>query len=606
MTFDELKEYSHKLPEEPGVYIMRNHADDVIYVGKAKKLRNRVSQYFLDTVSHTPKTRLMVSNIDHFEVIITESEFEALVLESSLIKRYKPKYNILLKDDKGYPYLRLDMREAYPRINLVGKKSDDGAEYFGPFGSRSVTNQALDSIYLALKLPTCSKKFPREIGKSRPCLNYHMNQCSGWCTGNQSKEEYRAVIEQARELMRGNCKAVAEVLRKQMEFAAENLNFELAAALRDRVVSVENLGNKQFAVSSNRIDTDVIGFAQTDVKACFCVLHYSAGNLIEKEHELLQAQDNPESALSELVRQYYLNRNDAPKQILLPLKTEDIELIERFVGDLSGKKVHLLTPARGDKRRLIDIAQKNAYEEALRATSSDERIIASLTILGKMLDMEPPVRIESYDISNISGTDNVSGMIVYQNGRPRRSEYKRFNLDAIGQQDDYASMYETVLRRFRRYQAGDDGFHVAPDLILIDGGANHAATAQKALRALDLNFPVFGMVKDDNHRTRALVTPDGKEIAITGQQSVFLLVASIQEETHRFAINYHRKLRSKRLQYSQLDSITGIGPKRKQDLLKQFKTISGIKAASLSELERILPKDAAMAVYQYYHEQRRE
>ncbi len=605
MTFDELKEYAHKLPEEPGVYIMRNRSDDVIYVGKAKKLRNRVSQYFLDTISHTAKTKLMVSNIDHFEVIITASEFEALVLESSLIKRYKPKFNILLKDDKGYPYLRLDMKEPYPRITMVGKKSDDGAEYFGPYGSRYATNQALDAIYGALRLPACNKKFPRDIGKGRPCLNYHMNLCSGWCIGTQSSDEYREVLEQARELMRGNFKNVADTLRKQMESAADDLNFELAAALRDRMVAVENLGTKQFAVSNTQIDTDAIGYVQTEAKACFCVLHYSGGNLIEKEHELLQVQDDPKRALSELIRQYYLSRNYAPKQILLPERVEDIELIERFIGDIAGRKVHLLVPVRGEKKRLSDLAQKNAYEEALRATGSDERFRASLSVLGKMLDMEPPVRIEAYDISNISGSDNVSGMIVYHNGKPRRSEYKRFNLDSIGQQDDYASMHETILRRFRRYLSGDTGFSAAPDLILIDGGANHAMTALSALRALDLDFPVFGMVKDSRHRTRALVTPEGNEIAITGQQSVFLLISSIQEETHRFAISYHRNRRSKRLQYSQLDAITGIGPKRKQDLLKKFKTISDIKAASLTELERILPKDAAMAVYQYYHEQRR-
>ena len=603
MTFDELKDKSLSLPYEPGVYIMRDKNDKVIYVGKAKKLKNRVSQYFQDTASHSPKTRLMVSKIDHFDVIVAASEFEALVLECSLIKRYLPKYNILLKDDKGYPYLRLNMKEDYPRITLVSKLSNDGAEYYGPYGSRGVTHDVMQTIRLSLRLPDCNRQFPRDIGKDRPCLNYHMGQCDGWCQPGRGFAEYRRRIEQARQLLGGNYKSVADEIKTEMLAAAERLEFELAAALRNRLNSVEALGQKQLVTAGSLADTDVIGYAQTEAKACFAVLHFSGGNLLDKEYEIISVPEDKEAAVSTLIKQYYLSRGAAPKIVLLPFDIEDSELFAQLLEQRFGRKTKLKIPQRGENVRLVELAVKNALEEAQRVTSKEEKVSGTLTLLGKMLAMEPPKRIESFDISNISGTDIVASMVVFQDGKPRKSDYKRFKIEGLSNQDDYASMHQVVKRRFAHYLSGDKGFAEKPDLLLIDGGVIHAQTAVAALKELGLQMNVFGMVKDDRHRTRALVTPEGQEIRIDNQQAVFALIGNIQEETHRFAITYHRQLRSKRLRYSALDQIPGIGPKRKQELLKTFKSISAISQATLGELERLLPKDAAMAVYLHFHKE---
>ena len=602
MTFDELKDKALSLPYAPGVYIMRNKDDKVIYVGKAKKLKNRVSQYFQDTGSHTPKTRLMVSKIDHFDVIVAASEFEALVLECSLIKRYLPKYNILLKDDKGYPYLRLNMKDPYPVITMVSKIADDGAGYYGPYGSRGLTNALLEAIRLTLKLPDCNKQFPRDVGKGRPCLNYHMNQCAGWCQEGKSFTEYRALMEQARQLLLGNYKDVANDIKQQMLDAAENLEFELAASLRDRLSAVEALSQKQLVTAGTLADMDVIGYAEAGSKACFAVLHFSGGNLLDKDYEILPVPDDRAEAVSSLMKQYYLSRGLAPKIVLLPFEIEDSELFADLLAQQFGRRPKLRIPQRGDNMRLVELAQKNAAEEVERITSKEEKVSAALAAMGKMLAMDPPSRIESFDISNISGTDIVASMVVFESGKAKKSDYKKFKLQGLADQDDYASMRQVVQRRFVNCREGEKGFDVKPDLLLIDGGITHANTALEVLRQLELNIPVFGMVKDDRHRTRALVTPEGKEIRIDNNQIVFALIGSIQEETHRFAITYHRQLRSKRLRYSELDSIAGIGPKRKQDLLKQFKSIAAISQAELYELERLLPKDAAAAVYDHFHQ----
>ena len=404
MTFEELKEKALSLPYAPGVYIMRDQTDKVIYVGKAKKLKNRVSQYFQDTASHTPKTRMMVSKIDHFDVIVAASEFEALVLECSLIKRYLPKYNILLKDDKGYPYLRLDMREIYPTITLVSKLRDDGAEYFGPYGSRGTTNDLLEALRTTLKLPGCHRQFPRDVGKDRPCLNYHMNQCAGWCQESKSCTEYRETILQARELLRGNYKAVAEQIRQQMLAASDDLKFELAASLRDRLQAVENLGQKQLVTAGSLADTDVIGYGETEAKACFAVLHFSGGNLLDKEYEVFPRPDEKVEAVSSLLKQFYLSRGLVSKRILLPFPIEDEELICQLLEQQCGRLPKLSVPQRGDNVRLVELACRNAFEEAERLTGKEERVNATLALLGKMLKLDPPERIESFDISKISGT----------------------------------------------------------------------------------------------------------------------------------------------------------------------------------------------------------
>ncbi len=603
MTFDELKNKALTLPLAPGVYIMRNAENKVIYVGKAKKLKNRVSQYFQDTASHSPKTRLMVSHIDHFDVIVAGSEFEALILECSLIKRYLPKYNILLKDDKGYPYLRLDLKEQYPVITLAPKLARDGAEYFGPFGTRHVTQQLLTAIREVLRLPDCSRQFPRDVGKERPCLNYHMNRCEGWCQEAKTCTEYRETMLEAKQLLQGNYKEVAAQIKHQMLEAAENLDFEIAAKLRDRLNAVEALGQKQLVTAGTLADTDVVGYAERGSKSCFTVLHFSGGNLLDKEYEIFPTPDDREAAVSSLLIQFYLSRGIAPKIVLLPFELEDADLFAQLMEQEFGRKTKLRIPQRGDNMRLVELAQKNAQEEAERAVGREEKGSATLVTLGKMLGLEPPERIESYDISNIAGTDIVASQVVFVEGKPSKRDYKKYKLQGLSDQDDYASMRQVLLRRFSHYKAGDAGFEIAPDLLLIDGGIAHAKVAVEALEQLNLSFPVFGMVKDDRHRTRALVTPEGAEIRIDNNQTIFAFIGSIQEETHRFAISYHRQLRSKRLKYSELDGIPGIGPKRKQDLLKTFKSITAIRAASLMELEQILPKDAARAVYKHFSEE---
>lgn len=604
MTFDELKEKAQSLTMQPGVYLMHDAHDNIIYVGKAKHLRNRVSQYFQDAATHSPKTRIMVSKIDHFDVIVAASEFEALVLECSLIKRHMPKYNVLLKDDKGYPYLRLDMKQPYPRVEMVSKVMKDGASYYGPYGSRSVTQAVLEALRSTMRLPDCSRQFPRDIGKGRPCLNYHMNQCEGWCLSDRTQEQYRAVMERVQQLLSGDYKAVSAELHRKMIEASDNLEFELAAGLRDQLNAVESLGRKQLVTAGSLADTDVVGYAETEAKACFVVLHFAGGNLLDKDYEILPMTEERESAVSSLVKQYYLSRGVAPKVICLPFAMEDGELFCELLEHRLGTKPRIKVPQRGDSARLVELAAKNALEEARRVTTYEERISGTLQLLGKMLSITPPRRIESFDISNISGTDIVASMVVFEDGLPKKSQYKRFKVNGLMDQDDYASMRQVVERRFSHFLAGDAGFERKPDLLLIDGGVNHASIVKKLLDSMGLKLSIFGMVKDNRHRTRSLVTPDGQEIAIDKQQSVFSLIGNIQEETHRFAISYHRALRSKRLKYSELDAIAGIGPKRKQELLKVFKSLKAIEEATLPELERVLPKDAAAAVYQHFQNKR--
>ena len=600
MIFDELKEKARTLPLSPGVYIMRDDQDCVIYVGKAKKLKNRVSQYFQDTASHSPKTRLMVSKIHHFDVIVAASEFEALVLECSLIKRYMPKYNILLKDDKGYPYIRINMKEIYPTISMVSKIADDGALYFGPYGSRSITQDILKMIRLTLRLPDCNKRFPRDIGRGRVCLNFHMNQCQGWCRAEKTSEEYKQTIEQAKQLLARNYKGVADDIRKQMLAASDALNFELAASLRDHLSAVEALGQKQLVAANSFADTDVVGYSATDAKACFAVLHFKNGTLIDKDYQVFPVPDESDAAVSSLLKQYYLSRGYVPKVVLLPFELEDSMLFQQLIEQQFGFKSFLKVPKRGNGVRLVALANTNAFEEANRVTDREGRMNYTLIKLSTMLNVAFPSRIEAFDISNISGSDIVASMVVFQDGKPKKSDYKRFKIEGLDGQDDYGAMRQAISRRFSRYISGDKGFEILPDLLLIDGGVNHASTAVNVLKELGVSANVFGMVKDNRHRTRSLVTPDGKEIGIDAQQSVYALIGNIQEETHRFAIQYHRKLRSKRLKYSELDLIPGIGTKRKQLLLKTFKSLAAIRSASLPELERILPADAAISVYSHF------
>ena len=605
MTFDELKEKARSLPLKPGVYIMQDAQSTVIYVGKAKALKNRVSQYFQDSASHTEKTRAMVSQIDHFDVIIADSEFEALVLECSLIKRHQPRYNILLKDDKGYPYIRLS-NEEYPKFSLVGKVAQDGARYFGPYASRHNTQAIVDALRTALRLPSCGKKFPRDIGKERPCLNFHMGKCDGYCRGEDLKEQHQEAMSQAVSLLEGRFKEVLADLKTEMEQAAEDLRFEKAAELRDRIRAIELLGARQKVVAGSLADTDVVGYFRGTAKSCFVVLHYVDGELAAKDMDLMETPMEEEEGeiLSSLIKQYYGGRSRLPKHILLPCELPDQVPVTRMLSEQVGYRVELLTPQRGAKMDLIKLANQNAVEEVERATTREERQNKLLEALGHMLGLDhPPRRMESYDISNTGADDMVASMVVYVDGRPLKRDYRHFKIKDLQGPNDYASMEQVLTRRFKRYLDGDEKFDQKPDLLLIDGGEQHVNVAAQVLERMGLDIPAFGMVKDDRHRTRALVHPDGREIGIQLVPAVFALIGQIQEETHRFAIEFNRQQRKGRIQGSVLDQIPGVGEKRKQQLLKYFKSMKAIKSASLEQLQEAVPKNTAQAVFSYFQKQ---
>ena len=590
------------LPDSPGVYIMKNAQGKVIYVGKAVVLKNRVRQYFQNTKSHSPKVRVMVSHIADFETIMTASEVEALILECNLIKKHRPRYNISLKDDKTYPYVKVTLADEYPRVMLTRRILKDGARYFGPYGGRSQTRGIIATICKALLLPDCSRRFPRDIGKERPCLNYHMGSCAGWCLPDSSAEDYRARMRQAVLILEGKSGELIEELRGQMEQAAEELRFERAAELRDRLRAIESLANKQRVISTAFADTDAVGFCR-GARTCFTVLHFVDGDLAGKDVEMMdEPLEDDGEAVSDLVRQYYTARRGGwPKSILLPVEIEDREELETLLSETAGRRVYIETPKRGERLRLIESAALNAREEIQRRTTQSQRRSKTLEWLQKALELEAfPSRIEAFDISNLGDSGIVAAMTVHVDGKPLKRDYRKFRIRDLDGQDDYASMYQAVSRRFQHFADGDEKFAPLPDLLLIDGGELHAATARRAAQDLGLSVPIFGMVKDDRHRTRALVTPDGREIGIGGNQAVFALIGNIQEETHRSAITYQRQLRSESYN-SMLDKIEGVGPKRRTDLMKAFKSVRAVREASLEQLRLVVPKNTAQAVYDYFH-----
>ncbi|MGI6029321.1 MAG: excinuclease ABC subunit UvrC [Candidatus Heteroscillospira sp.] len=599
MRIDELREKANRLPLLPGVYIMLDEKGEVIYVGKAKALKNRVVSYFRG--EHLPKVAAMVEKVRDFNVIVAASEFEALVLENSLIKRHQPHYNILLRDDKGYPFVRLDRRSEYPKFTITNRTAEDGASYFGPFGGRSQTHDVIDTICKALKLPTCSRVFPRDIGRERPCLNHHMGNCRGYCLKDSSAEEYRASIADAVLILEGKSDELEKQLEADMMKAAGELRFELAAELRDRLRAVSTLGNRQRVIAATRADTDAVGWFR-GAKCCLAVLHYRDGNLVDKDYELMdEPLEDDGEVISAFVRQYYERRGHFPKNILLPCDCDDRESMEQFLSEQGGKRVYVEVPKRGDRLRLVERANVNAKEECSRVTTAAQRRNKTLEWLQRTLELpELPSRIEAFDVSNIGNFGIVAAMTVFKDGKPLKRDYRKFKIHDTATQDDYHSMREAVLRRFRHWSEGDEGFGALPDLLLIDGGSVHAAAALEVLRELGLTVPVYGMVKDDRHRTRALQEPDGREIGIVGNPAVFALIGTIQEETHRFAIEYHRSLRRGTMN-STLDGIAGVGEKRRNDLLKAFKSISAIREASVEQLNLIVPKNAAQAVYDHFH-----
>ena len=601
---EELREKANRLPLLPGVYIMLDSSGEVIYVGKAKALKNRVTSYFRG--DHLPKVAAMVSHVNDFNVIIAETEFEALVLENSLIKRHKPHYNILLKDDKGYPFLRLDRRENYPRFSLANRAAPDGAKYFGPYGGRSQSAAIIDTLSKALGLPTCRKVFPRDLCKDRPCLQFQMGACRGWCQGEPGGAEYRRTIDEAVDILEGRSRELVEKIETEMNAAAEELRFEDAARLRDRMRAVSTLENRQRVIAAARADTDAVGFVR-GAKSCFSVLHYTNGDLSGKDVTLLDDPTETDGeALSALLRQYYVNRSRWPKTILLPFEIDDKEDISQWLSELAGHRVYLEVPQRGDRARFAEKAAVNAREEILRSTTAEQRRGKTLLWLQEALHLaEFPHRIEAYDISNTGSTGIVASMTVHVDGKPLKRDYRKFRIRSTETPDDYASMYEVISRRFAHYLEQDEKFSARPDVLFIDGGAEHASSACRALAELGISLPVFGMVKDDRHRTRALVTAEGREIGIQSNPAAFALVGRIQEETHRFAIEYHRSLRDA-VRGSALDKIPGVGEKRRNDLLKAFGSLRAIREAKPEELEKAVPKNTAQAVYNYFHENEEE
>ena len=599
---DTLAEKANNLPMLPGVYIMLDSQGQVIYVGKAKKLKNRVTSYFHG--EHLPKVQAMVDKVADFNVIVAASEFEALVLENSLIKRHKPHYNILLKDDKGYPFIRVDAASRYPSMSIASRAGKDGARYFGPYGGRSQTRDIISTISKALLLPDCTRKFPRDIGKERPCLNYHMGACAGWCLKDSSEQDYRARMAQALLILEGKSGELIDELRSQMEQAAGELRFERAAELRDRLRAVESLSHKQRVISTAFADCDAVGFCR-GAKSCFTVLHFVEGDLAGKDVEMFdEPLESDGEAVSDLVRQYYTGQRSVwPKTVLLPCEIEDRVELEQLLSETASRRVYVENPKRGERLRLVESAQLNAKEEILRRTTAAQRRFKTLEWLQKALQLETlPRRIEAFDISNLGDTGIVAAMTVHVDGKPLKRDYRKFRIRDLEIRDDYASMYQAVQRRFQRYLDGDEKFAPLPDLLLIDGGDAHAAMAERAAAELGLKLPIFGMVKDDRHRTRALITADGREIAISTNQAVFALVGGIQEETHRSAIEYQRLLR-KESYGSSLDKIKGVGPKRREELMRAFKSVRAIREATLEELSRVVPANTARAVYENFHQE---
>ena len=602
MTREELLEKANSLPLAPGVYLMQDKTGAIIYVGKAKKLKNRVSQYFQAGRGHNLKTHTMVGLVHDFDTIIVGSEFEALVLENALIKQHMPRYNILLKDDKGYPFVRLS-REEYPRFSVVGRVQSDGARYFGPYGGRGETGAALDAIFEAFRLPTCNRKFPRDIGKERPCLNHHMGRCDGFCRPEMTAAEYNRRMDMAVQLLEGKTRQVTGRLEEEMLAAAEDLRFEEAAALRDQIQAIKVLGKRQKVIAGICSDTDVWGLYCAS-KCCFAVLHYEEGQLTGREAELFttSAMDDEKEILSALLLQYYGNRGVLPKEICIPAEIEDREVLEQLLTEKARHKVSVKVPQRGERAQVLAMAADNAREEAERQTSAQERTDRTLELLGKLMGLDaPPERMESYDISNTGGDDIVAAMVVFRGSKPDKDSYRRFRIkDLEGHPDDYRSMEEVLTRRFTRYMEQDKKFMPLPDVLLIDGGEQHAKVARRVTERFGLAIPIFGMVKDDRHRTRGLITPEGREIGIQGNQAVFALIGRIQEETHRFAITYNRQSHGKSVKGSTLDAIPGVGAARRTALLKQFKSLKAIREASLTELEQAVPRNTAKAVYDWF------
>ena len=602
-----LRKKSMSLPLTPGVYLMKNKKGEIIYVGKAKALKNRVSSYFGSQNNHTAKVRKMVENVEDFDYIMCDSEFEALVLECSLIKQHSPKYNILLKDDKGYHYIKITSN-GWKNIIAVKQRFDDGAEYIGPYtGSYGVTNAVAEAKKIFL-LPQCSKVFPRDYNKSRPCLNYFIGQCAAPCAGKTTAEAHAEAVEQAIDfIVNGSGKAV-EALTEKMLAASENLEFEKAAKLRDRINAIKKVSEKQKVVAASVEEQDVFAVVCSEEKACLSVIRFRNSRLYDNEDFIIDAPENMPEARHELLRSYYSMRDFVPRRITVDGEIADSEVLCEWLSSLAGRKVTAVCPQRGEQHSLVEMCRSNAAQKLAIYLGKTGRATAALDELATLLGLKsPPKFIESYDISHTAGSENVAGMVVFKDGAPFKKSYRRFAIKGFTGQDDYASMAEVIERRILRYfeeKDSGEGFGRLPDLILLDGGSGQVNAVKPVLEKYGLDIPLFGMVKDSHHRTRAIAC-SGDELSLTSKRAAFTLVSTIQEEVHRYSVEYHRNRRKKASLSSSLTSINGIGESRCKALLRHFKTVKAVSQASVEELAAVkgMNKIAAQAVFEAFHGQ---
>lgn len=598
----DIQEHLKQLPAEPGVYLMKDKFDNIIYVGKAKVLKNRVRQYFQSSKNHSSKVKSMVKNIDKFEYIITDSELEALILECNLIKKYKPKYNVLLRDDKTYPYIKITTNEDFPRVLKVRKVIKDKAKYFGPYTNTTAVNDTLDIIKNTYPIRTCNVDIERAIKTNmRPCLNLHIKRCVGPCTGNITKEEYNKMIEEIILFLSGKEEKLIDILKEKMNKCAMDFNFEEAAIYRDKIKSLEDMMEKQkIDTSTSDLNQDVIAMARAHDEACVQVFFVRNGKIVGREHFILEGvmDSTRESILGSFVKQFYMEQEYVPKEIIIEDEIEDSFILSEWLSSKKGQKVIIRVPQKGEKKSLIEMVRKNAIEYLEKFSDMNkrkyEKSIGALEELKQILNLDNiPNRIESFDISNIQGVDSIGSMVVFTNGKKDKKEYRRYKIKTVIGPNDYDSMAEIVERRLKY---GD-----FPDLMLLDGGKGQVSSVKKILDKYNVEIPLWGMYKDDKHRTKGLISQE-KEIELDRTSNLYRFVASIQEEVHNYAISYHRSLRNKSLTKSELDDIQGIGEKRKKSLLNHFKDIEAIKKATFEELLEVegMNKASSESVYKYF------
>ncbi|MBE7010673.1 MAG: excinuclease ABC subunit UvrC [Ruminococcaceae bacterium] len=607
------KEKLLNLPEEPGVYLMKDADGTVIYVGKAKILKNRIKQYFTGIQNHTPKVRAMVANIESFEYIITDSEIEALILECNLIKKYKPYYNILLKDDKHYPYIKVTLRDDYPKIFLARKMQKDGSKYFGPYTSSFAVREAINMTCKLFRLPDCNLKMPADMGKKRACLNAHIGQCIAPCEQPITREEYRKMIARACAFLEGDHETVIRQMEEEMLVASDAMEFEKAALIRDKIASIKKIEEKQKIISDRQADEDVIGFYRQEHKTYAVVFFIRRGRLIGRHSTVLHKTGEAEEAqlCSTFIQQFYADEQDIPKMIYTCYEPADAELLSRWLSRKSGRKVLVRCPKRGDKKKLTEMACKNARQNAVDQLlhGSGKNIPKGLLGLQEALGLPAvPGRIEAYDISHTAGTDAVGSMVVFCDGRSARSKYRHFKIKVATGGDDVACMTEVIYRRIKRAQeegenADTGAFLPLPDVILLDGGKGQLHAVKELLELLDTDIKIFGMVKDDKHKTRALINENDQEIGLLKTSEAFRLLSEIQEEVHRFAVTYHKKLRSKRVTGSVLEEIEGVGDATRKKIMQHFKTISAVRRASEDEMMAVpgISKNTLKNIYNFFH-----